>query len=57
MESAFGKETSKHINESNDNNDNNNVECQEVSDAWKLLGKRWVFVSIKEFERRGKHSI
>ena len=37
MESAFGKETSKHMNDNNDNN----VECQKVFDAWKLLGKRW----------------
>jgi len=47
MESAFGKETSKHINDSNDNNDNNNVECQEVSDAWKLIGKGWSLLILR----------
>ena len=45
MESTFGKETNKQINDSNDNN--NNVECQEVSDAWKLLGKRWSLLILK----------
>jgi DNA-binding HxlR family transcriptional regulator len=47
MESAFGKETSKHIDDNNDNNDNKNVECQEVSDTWKLLGKRLSLLILK----------
>ena len=51
MESAFGKETSKHMNDSNDNNDNN-VECQEVSDAWKLLGKRWSLLILKNLNAK-----
>jgi DNA-binding HxlR family transcriptional regulator len=51
MESAFGRETSKHMNDSNDNNDNN-VECQEVSDAWKLLGKRWSLLILKNLNAK-----
>ncbi len=51
MESAFGRETSKHMNDSNDNNDNN-VECQEVSDAWKLLGKRWSLMILKNLNAK-----
>ncbi len=49
MESAFGKETS---NQMNDNNDNNNVECRGVSDAWKLLGKRWSLLILKNLNAR-----
>ena len=48
MESAFGKETSNHMNDNNDNN----VECQEVSDAWKLLGKRWSFLILKNLNAK-----
>ena len=51
MESAFGKETSNNMNDSNDNNDNN-VECQEVSDAWKLLGKRWSLLILKNLNSK-----
>jgi DNA-binding HxlR family transcriptional regulator len=51
MESAFGRETSKHMNDSNDNNDNN-VDCQEVSDAWKLLGKRWSLLILKNLNAK-----
>jgi len=51
MESAFGRETSKHMNDSNDNNDNN-VECQEVSDAWKLLDKRWSLLILKNLNAK-----
>ena len=48
MESAFGKETSKYMNDNNDNN----VECQEVSDAWKLLGKRWSLLILKNLDAK-----
>jgi DNA-binding HxlR family transcriptional regulator len=48
MESAFGKETSKHMNDNNDNN----VECQEVFDAWKLLGKRWSLLILKNLNSK-----
>ena len=51
MESAFGRETSKHMNDSNDNNDNN-VECKGVSDAWKLLGKRWSLLILKNLNAK-----
>jgi DNA-binding HxlR family transcriptional regulator len=43
MESAFGKEISKNMNDNNENN----VECKGVSDAWKLLGKRWSLLILK----------
>lgn len=46
MKSAFGKEPSNNTNDSIVNNDNN-VECQEVSDTWKLLGKRWSLLILK----------
>jgi len=48
MESAFGKETSKHMNDNNDNN----VECQKVFDAWKLLGKRWSLLILKNLNSK-----
>ena len=48
MESAFGKETSNHINDNNDNN----VECKGVSDAWKLLGKRWSLLILKNLDAK-----
>jgi DNA-binding HxlR family transcriptional regulator len=48
VESAFGKETSNHKNDNNDNN----VECKEVSDAWKLLGKRWSLLILKNLNAK-----
>ena len=48
MESAFGKETSKHMNDNNDNN----VECKGVFDAWKLLGKRWSLLILKNLNAK-----
>ena len=51
VESAIGKETSNHMNDNNDNN----VECKGVSDAWKLLGKRWSLLILKNLN--GKESI
>ncbi|MDP9287739.1 MAG: helix-turn-helix transcriptional regulator [Thermoproteota archaeon] len=48
MESAFGKETSKHMNDNNDNN----VECQKVFDAWKLLGKRWSLLILNSLNSK-----
>ena len=48
MESAFGKETSKYMNDNNDNN----VECKGVSDAWKLLGKRWSLLILKNLDAK-----
>ena len=48
MESAFGKETSNHMNDNNDNN----VECKGVSDAWKLLGKRWSLLILKNLDAK-----
>ena len=51
MESAFGKEISKNMNDNNENN----VECKGVSDAWKLLGKRWSLLILKNLN--GKESI
>ena len=48
MESAFGKETSKH---GNDNNDNN-VECKGVFDAWKLIGKRCSLLILKNLNSK-----
>ena len=48
MESAFGKETSNHMNDNNDNN----VECKGVSDAWKLLGKRWSLLILKNLNAK-----
>src|SRR5712691_10066291 len=48
VESAFGKETSNHMNDNNDNN----VECKEVSDAWKLLGKRWSLLILKNLNAK-----
>src|SRR6266852_2909838 len=35
----------------NDNNDNN-VECKGVSDAWKLLGKRWSLLILKNLNAK-----
>jgi DNA-binding HxlR family transcriptional regulator len=51
MESAFGKEISKNMNDNNENN----VECKGVSDAWKLLGKRWSLLILKNLN--GKECI
>ena len=51
MESSFGKEISKNMNDNNENN----VECKGVSDAWKLLGKRWSLLILKNLN--GKESI
>src|SRR5947209_8487240 len=51
MESAFGKEISKNMNDNNENN----VECKGVFDAWKLLGKRWSLLILKNLN--GKESI
>ena len=48
MESAFDKETSKHTNDSCDNN----VECKGVFDAWKLLGKRWSLLILKNLNAK-----
>jgi len=48
MESALGKETSNHMNDNNDNN----VECKGVSDAWKLLGKRWSLLILKNLNSK-----
>ena len=48
MESAFDKETSKHTNDSCDNN----VECKGVFDAWKLLGKRWSLLILKNLNSK-----
>jgi len=48
MEAAFGKETSKHANDNNDNND----ECKGVFDAWKLLGKRWSLLILKNLNAK-----
>ena len=48
MESAFDKETSNHMNDNNDNN----VECKGVSDAWKLLGKRWSLLILKNLNSK-----
>jgi DNA-binding HxlR family transcriptional regulator len=48
MESAFGKEISKNMNDNNDNN----VECKGVLDAWKLLGKRWSLLILKNLNAK-----
>ena len=48
MESAFGKETSNHMNDNYDNN----VECKGVSDAWKLLCKRWSLLILKNLDAK-----
>ena len=48
MESAFDKETSKHMNDNNDNN----VECKGEFDAWKLLGKRWSLLILKNLNAK-----
>src|SRR6266566_4190020 len=48
MESAFGKEISKHMNDNNDNN----VDCKGVSDAWKLLSKRWSLLILKNLNAK-----
>ena len=48
MESAFDKETSKHTNDICDNN----VECKGVFDAWKLLGKRWSLLILKNLNAK-----
>jgi DNA-binding HxlR family transcriptional regulator len=48
MESAFDKETSKHTNDNCDNN----VECKGVFDAWKLLGKRWSLLILKNLNAK-----
>src|SRR5437899_11278670 len=48
MELAFDKETSKHMND----NCENNVECNGVSDAWKLLGKRWSLLILKNLNSK-----
>jgi DNA-binding HxlR family transcriptional regulator len=48
MEPAFGKEISKNMNDNNDNN----VECKGVSDAWKLLGKRWSLLILKNLDAK-----
>ena len=48
MESAFDKETSKHTND----NCGNNVECKGVFDAWKLLGKRWSLLILKNLNAK-----
>ena len=51
MESAFGKEASTHMNDSNDDNENS-VECKGVFDAWKLLGKRWSLLILKNLNSK-----
>jgi len=43
MESALGKEI---------DSNNNNVECNGVSDAWKLLGKRWSLLILKNLNAK-----
>jgi DNA-binding HxlR family transcriptional regulator len=48
MKSALGKETSIHMNDNNDNN----VECKGVLDAWKLLGKRWSLLILKNLNAK-----
>jgi DNA-binding HxlR family transcriptional regulator len=48
MESAFDKETSKHTNDNCDNN----VECKGVLDAWKLLGRRWSLLILKNLNAK-----
>ena len=48
MESAFGKETSNHMNDNNDNN----VECKGVFDAWKLLGKIWSLLILNSLNSK-----
>jgi DNA-binding HxlR family transcriptional regulator len=48
MESTFDKETSKHTNDNCDNN----VECKGVFDAWKLLGKRWSLLILKNLNAK-----
>jgi DNA-binding HxlR family transcriptional regulator len=48
MESAFGKESSKYMKDNNDNN----VGYKGVSDAWKLLGKRWSFLILKNLNAK-----
>jgi DNA-binding HxlR family transcriptional regulator len=47
-ESAFDKETSKHTNDNCDSN----VECTGVLDAWKLLGKRWSLLILKNLNAK-----
>jgi DNA-binding HxlR family transcriptional regulator len=47
-ESAFDKETSKHTND----NCNINVECKGVLDAWKLLGRRWSLLILKNLNAK-----
>ncbi|HET7149142.1 MAG TPA: helix-turn-helix domain-containing protein [Candidatus Nitrosopolaris sp.] len=49
MGSAFGKEISKNMNHNHDNN----VECKGVLDAWKLLGKRWSLLILKNLNAKG----
>jgi DNA-binding HxlR family transcriptional regulator len=48
MELASGKEITKNMNDNNDNN----VECKGVSDAWKLLGKRWSLLILKNLNAK-----
>ena len=48
MESAYDKETSKHMNDNCDNN----VECKGVFDAWNLLGKRWSLLILKNLNAK-----
>ena len=48
MESGFGKETSNHMNDNKDSN----VECKGVLDAWKLLGKRWSLLILKNLNAK-----
>jgi DNA-binding HxlR family transcriptional regulator len=48
MESAFDKGTSNHTNDNCDNN----VECKGVFDAWKLLGKRWSLLILKNLNSK-----
>jgi DNA-binding HxlR family transcriptional regulator len=48
MESAYDKETSKRMNDNCDNN----VECKGVYDAWKLLGKRWSLLILKNLNAK-----
>lgn len=48
IESTLDKDTIKNTyGDDDDTYDNNDVECKGVSDTWKLLGKRWSLLILK----------
>jgi DNA-binding HxlR family transcriptional regulator len=47
IESTLDKHTIKNMYGDDEDNYDNDVECKGVSDTWKLLGKRWSLLILK----------